>query len=80
MSKDMKMIYRLLGLFAVLVVVVALLPSLRQMYAPVFPEGFQDLTCSPNKCGEGEFCNNNVCTKRGPTTAGYSGDPEGYFN
>jgi hypothetical protein len=86
MSKDMKMIYRLLALFGVLVVIVAVLPSVKQMFAPMFPEGFQDLTCRPNPCGEGEFCQAGAepgttkCYKRDDRTDGYNVEPEGYFN
>ena len=74
------MIYRLLGLFVVLVLVVAIIPSLKNMYPPIFPEGFQDVPkCA---CEEGEFCppGGNKCIKRDTKTATYSGDPEGYFN
>jgi len=80
MAQNMKMVYKLLALFVVLVFVVAALPMLRSMAAPVFPEGFRDLSCSPNPCGEGEFCQNNTCQKRGPTTSGFSSDPDGYFS
>lgn len=74
----MKMVHKLVGLFVVLALVVALLPVLRSYAAPVFPEGFRDLTCNPNSCAEGEFCQDNVCTKRGPGAT--EGDPDGYFS
>lgn len=56
----------LLGLVAFLVVVVAVLPWLRNMFAPVFPEGFRDLDCKGVTCHEGEFCQDNVCHKKYP--------------
>jgi hypothetical protein len=49
------------GLVVFLVAVVALLPMVRSMFAPVFPEGFRDLDCKGVTCKEGEFCQENVC-------------------
>ncbi len=49
------------GLVVFLVLVVALLPMVRSMFAPVFPEGFRDLDCKGVTCKEGEFCQENVC-------------------
>jgi hypothetical protein len=58
--------YGLVGLFAVLLAVVAFLPAIRRMFARSFPEGFRvegfrELDCKGVVCGEGEFCQENVC-------------------
>ena len=63
--------YSLLGLFGVLLVVVAFLPMIRRTFARSFPEGFQSLggsgvdsrkgDCKGVTCNEGEFCQENVC-------------------
>lgn len=53
--------YGLVGLFAVLLAAVALLPWLRRTFARSFPEGFRDLDCKGVTCKEGEFCQENVC-------------------
>ena len=63
--------YSLLGLFGVLLVVVAFLPMIRRTFARSFPEGFQSLVgsgvdsrkgdCKGVTCNEGEFCQENVC-------------------
>jgi hypothetical protein len=63
--------YSLLGLFGVLLVVVAFLPMIRRTFARSFPEGFQTLggsgvdsrrgDCKGVTCNEGEFCQENVC-------------------
>jgi hypothetical protein len=54
------------ALVVFLVAVVALLPWLRSMFAPVFPEGFRDLDCKGVTCKEGEFCQENVCHPKYP--------------
>jgi hypothetical protein len=52
----------LAGLIAVLLLVVAFLPSIRRTFARSFPEGFQTYSCSRGiLCREGEFCQDNVC-------------------
>lgn len=51
----------LTGLFVFLLLVVALLPWLRNKFAPVFPEGFRDVDCKGVTCDEGEFCQENKC-------------------
>jgi hypothetical protein len=66
--------YSLLGLFAVLFVAVAFLPSIRRMFVRSFPEGFQAGgilggsgvdsrrgDCRGVTCQEGEFCQENTC-------------------
>ncbi len=61
--------YSLLGLFAVLLVAVAILPMVRRAFARQFPEGFQAGSgvdsrkgdCKGVTCNEGEFCQENVC-------------------
>lgn len=66
--------YSLLGLFAVLFVAVAFLPSIRRMFVRSFPEGFQAMgsfggsgvdsrrgDCKGITCQEGEFCQQNTC-------------------
>ncbi len=51
----------IVGLVVFLVLVVAFLPTIRSMFAPMFPEGFRDLDCKGVTCKEGEFCQENVC-------------------
>ena len=53
--------FGLLGLALFLVAVVAFLPWLRNVFAPIFPEGFRDLDCKGVTCAEGEFCQENKC-------------------
>ena len=66
--------YGIVGLFAVLLVAIALLPLFRRTFARSFPEGFQSamsggsgidartsLDCKGVNCLEGEFCQDNVC-------------------
>jgi hypothetical protein len=55
--------YGLVGLVIVLVLVVALLPWLKNTFAAVFPEGFRDVDCKGVTCNEGEFCQENKCHK-----------------
>ncbi len=55
--------YGLIGLVVVLVLVVALLPYLKNQFAGVFPEGFRDVDCKGVTCSEGEFCQENRCHK-----------------
>ena len=59
----------IVALVVFLVVVVAFLPTLRNMFAPVFPEGFRDVDCKGVNCPEGQFCQDNVCHKKGPMLA-----------
>jgi hypothetical protein len=54
-------VYTLLGLFFLIVFFLAFLPAIRDAFAPVFPEGFQELDCKGVTCKEGEFCQDNVC-------------------
>jgi hypothetical protein len=56
----------LIGLFGVLVLVIAFLPWMRNQYAPLFPEGFRDLDCKGVNCQEGEFCQDNKCHSISP--------------
>ena len=58
--------YGLMGLFAVLLVVVASLPWLRKMFVRSFPESFRDLDCKGITCNEGQFCQDNVCRAISP--------------
>jgi hypothetical protein len=51
----------LFGLFLVVVVAVAVLPFVRNYFAPLFPEGFRTLDCKGMNCQEGEFCQDNKC-------------------
>ena len=67
--------YSLFGLFVVLVLVVALLPVIRNMFAPLFPEGFRTQDCKGVVCEEGEFCQENVCR---PVSAIPTNDVVGY--
>lgn len=53
--------YGILGLFTVLIIVVAFLPMIRRTFARSFPEGFRNLDCKGITCQEGEFCQENVC-------------------
>ena len=52
-----------IALIVFAVLLIALLPTLRNMLAPIFPEGFRDLDCKGVNCQEGEFCQENVCRK-----------------
>lgn len=50
------------GILAILVVVfLVLMPYIRNLFAPMFPEGFRNVDCKGVTCGEGEFCMDNVC-------------------
>jgi hypothetical protein len=50
------------GILAILVVgFLLLLPYVRNMFAPAFPEGFRNVDCKGITCEEGEFCQDNVC-------------------
>lgn len=51
----------IVALVVFLVVVVAALPYLRNMFAPYFPEGFRNLDCKGVTCREGQFCQDNTC-------------------
>jgi hypothetical protein len=53
--------YGIVGLFMVLIVVVAFLPAIRRMFARSFPEGFRNVDCKGITCQEGQFCQENVC-------------------
>jgi hypothetical protein len=53
--------YTLLGLLFVIVFFLAVLPMIRDTFAPVFPEGFEDVDCKGVICEEGEFCQDNRC-------------------
>jgi hypothetical protein len=53
----------IIGLIVLAVLLIAFLPTIRNMFAPVFPEGFRDLDCKGVNCQEGEFCQENVCRK-----------------
>lgn len=59
MAKGGKM--GVVALVVFLVLVVALLPTLKSMFAPVFPEGFRDVDCKGVTCKEGQFCQDNTC-------------------
>ncbi len=59
MAKGKKM--GMVGLVVVAVLIIALLPTVRSLLAPVFPEGFRDVDCKGVNCKEGEFCQENVC-------------------
>lgn len=67
--------YSLVGLLVVLVCVVAFLPMIRNMFAPLFPEGFRTQDCKGVVCDEGEFCQEDVCH---PVTAPSTNDVVGY--
>ena len=67
--------YSLFGLLVVLVLAVALLPMIRNRFAPLFPEGFRSQDCKGVVCDEGEFCQENVCR---PVTAPSTNDVVGY--
>jgi len=53
----------IIGLIVLAVLLIAFLPNLRNMLAPIFPEGFRDVDCKGVNCNEGEFCEENVCKK-----------------
>ena len=53
----------IIGLIVLAVLLIAFLPTLRNMLAPIFPEGFRDIDCKGVNCNEGEFCEENVCKK-----------------
>lgn len=55
------------GLVVFLIVIVAVLPWIRNQFAPYFPEGFRDVDCKGVNCQEGEFCQNNSCHKIYPS-------------
>jgi hypothetical protein len=59
MAKSKKM--SVVGLVVVAVLIIALLPTVRNFLAPVFPEGFRNVDCKGINCKEGEFCQENVC-------------------
>ena len=67
--------YSLFGLLVVLVLVVTLLPVIRNAFAPLFPEGFRSLDCKGVVCEEGQFCQENVCR---PVSASATNDIVGY--
>ena len=48
-------------LLIVVVAFLVLLPYIRNVFAPAFPEGFRNVDCKGVTCGEGEFCQDNVC-------------------
>jgi hypothetical protein len=56
-----KGMYKLLALVAVVILIIVSLPTIRSMFAPIFPEGFRDVDCKGITCDEGEFCQENVC-------------------
>ena len=58
--------YGLVGLFAVLLLAIAVLPWIRRNYARSFPEAFRDLDCKGVTCDEGQFCQENVCRAISP--------------
>jgi hypothetical protein len=63
----MKKGFGLVGLLVTLLLVVAFLPSIRRTFARSFPEGFQSYSCRRGiLCGEGEFCQDNVCRPVSP--------------
>jgi hypothetical protein len=69
--------YGLVGLFAVLLVAVAILPWVRRTFARSFPEGFRDQDCKGVICREGQFCQENVCRDVGaPNTGGVASEPD----
>ena len=48
--------------FVVLIVlVIVFMPFLRSVFAPLFPEGFQDASCMGKPCPEGKFCMQGAC-------------------
>lgn len=59
MAKGGKM--GVIGLIVVAVLLIALLPTIKNMLAPVFPEGFRDVDCKGVTCKEGQFCQDNTC-------------------
>jgi hypothetical protein len=58
--------YGIVGLVAVLIAALALLPWVKGKLVPV--EGFldQDLSCTKVTCDEGNFCMKGVCHKNYP--------------
>jgi len=53
--------YGIVSLIVLVVLFVVLLPTLRTIFAPVFPEGFQDASCFGKPCPEGKFCQQGAC-------------------
>jgi hypothetical protein len=60
-QRTMRGAYGIVGLLLVLLAAVAVLPMLRNMFAPVFPEGFRNVDCKGMSCPEGQFCQENKC-------------------
>ena len=51
-----------IGSLVVLVVLfIVLMPFIRSVFAPIFPEGFQDASCQGKPCPEGKFCMQGGC-------------------
>jgi len=57
--------YGVVGLLVVFVAVVTLLYFLKAMF-PQYYDGFRDVNCYGVKCGEGQFCQDNVCRNINP--------------
>ena len=51
----------IIGLVVLVVLFIVLMPTLRSIFAPVFPEAFQDASCQGNPCPEGKFCQQGAC-------------------
>jgi|UniRef100_A0A6C0K880 hypothetical protein len=49
------------ALLLLVAIFLVLLPYIRNVFAPAFPEGFRDVDCKGVTCDEGEFCKDNTC-------------------
>ena len=56
-----KSAYGIGTLVVVVVLFIVLMPFFRSVFAPVFPEGFQDASCHGKPCAEGKFCMQGAC-------------------
>ncbi len=72
MKKFSKTLASPVGILLIVVVAfLVLLPYIRNVFAPVFPEGFRNVDCRGVTCQEGEFCQDNVChTVNAPKSCG----------
>ena len=62
LAKFTKIVPSTVGILAILVVsFLVLMPYIRNLFAPMFPEGFRNVDCKGVTCGEGEFCMDNIC-------------------
>ena len=51
----------IITLVVLVVLFIVFMPFLRSVFAPIFPEGFQDGSCAGKPCPEGKFCMQGAC-------------------